>query len=79
MLEVESWKMRKEILGDLWDEDAERKRDAYGWERGKKRPKESGGDMTPLVRTLHVDPAQVRPRRVQVKRKDGFGCFFDGQ
>ena len=32
VLEVESWKVRKEILGDLWNEDAEAQRDAYGVE-----------------------------------------------
>ena len=32
VLEVESWKIRKEILGASWDEEAEAHRDAYGHE-----------------------------------------------
>lgn len=31
VLEVESWKMRKEILGDRWDDEAEAHRDPYGF------------------------------------------------
>ena len=33
VLEVESWKIRKEILGASWDEGAEATRDAYGYEK----------------------------------------------
>ena len=33
VLEVESWKVRKEILGTLWDEEAEATHDAYGYEK----------------------------------------------
>ena len=33
VLQVESWKVRKEILGDMWDGQAESKRDAYGFEK----------------------------------------------
>ena len=33
VLEVESWKIRKEILGASWDEEAEATRDAYGYEK----------------------------------------------
>ena len=33
VLEVESWKVRKEILGASWDEEAEATRDAYGYEK----------------------------------------------
>ncbi|MCJ1459867.1 hypothetical protein MMC28_010246 [Mycoblastus sanguinarius] len=39
ILEVESWKLRKEIQGDKWDDDTESKRDAYGFEESTKRPK----------------------------------------
>lgn len=40
VLEVESWKARKEILGPLWDEEAEAQRDAYGFEKRKSGAKE---------------------------------------
>ena len=33
VLEVESWKARKEILGASWNEEAEAQRDAYGFEK----------------------------------------------
>lgn len=33
VLEVESWKVRKEILGASWDEEAEATRDAYGYQK----------------------------------------------
>ena len=33
VLEVESWKARKEILGTSWDEEAEATRDAYGYQK----------------------------------------------
>ena len=33
VLEVESWKARKEILGASWDEEAEATRDAYGYQK----------------------------------------------
>ena len=33
VLEVESWKVRKEILGALWNEEEEAQRDAYGVEK----------------------------------------------
>ena len=37
VLEVESWKMRKEILGEMWDEEFESSRDAYGFEKSRKK------------------------------------------
>lgn len=45
VLEVESWKVRKEILGALWDEEAEAQRDAYGFEEGDYCPKEANRRM----------------------------------
>ena len=33
VLEVESWNVRKEILGASWDEEAEATRDAYGYQK----------------------------------------------
>ena len=40
VLEVESWKVRKEILGDSWNEEAEAQRDAYGFEKRNSGAKE---------------------------------------
>ena len=39
VLKVESWKLRKEILGDLWDEKAEKERDAFGRDKPRKAAK----------------------------------------
>ena len=36
VLEVESWKLRKEILGNRWDDEAENQRDAYGYSSGQR-------------------------------------------
>ena len=33
VLEVESWKVRKEILGESWNEETEAQRDAYGFKK----------------------------------------------
>ena len=41
ILEVESWKVRKEILGSAWDEEAEARRDAYGTGRRAKEVKKA--------------------------------------
>lgn len=40
VLEVESWKVRKEILGSLWNEEAEAQRDAYESEKRRGGSKE---------------------------------------
>ena len=40
VLEVESWKVRKEILGASWNEKAEAQRDAYGFEKRQSGAKE---------------------------------------
>ena len=39
VLEVESWKVRKEILGASWDEEAEATRDAYGYQKTSRAKK----------------------------------------
>ncbi|KAF6227343.1 hypothetical protein HO133_008787 [Letharia lupina] len=52
ILEVESWKVRKEILGALWDEEAEAQRDAYGFEKRQSGAKEVQKGM---VLRLRVD------------------------
>lgn len=49
VLEVESWKVRKEILGALWDEEEEAQRDAYGFKKHTKEIKKG------LVLRLRVD------------------------
>lgn len=49
VLEVESWKIRKEILGAFWDEEAEAQRDAYGYEKHEKEVKKA------MVLRLRVD------------------------
>lgn len=49
VLEVESWKVRKEILGPFWNEEAEAQRDAYGYERHQKDVKKA------MVLRLRVD------------------------
>lgn len=50
VLEVESWKVRKEILGSLWNEEAEAQRDAYGYRRGGAKEVKKG-----MVLRLRVD------------------------
>jgi hypothetical protein len=50
VLEVESWKLRKEILGDLWNEEAEARRDAYGFEHHKKHGKPVKNTRTMVIR-----------------------------
>ena len=52
VLEVESWKVRKEILGALWDEAAEAERDAYGFKKRHNSAKEGKKGM---VLRLRVD------------------------
>ena len=52
VLEVESWKVRKEILGASWNEEAEAQRDAYGFEKRQSGPKEV---KNPMVLRLRVD------------------------
>jgi len=53
VLEEKSLEMRKEILGELWDEKAEESRDAFGFEKVKKTPKDSSGNG--LVFRLRID------------------------
>ena len=45
VLEVESWKVRKEILGASWNEEAEAQRDAYGFEKRQVGEIEAKKDM----------------------------------
>ncbi|KAL9134392.1 MAG: hypothetical protein Q9175_004431 [Cornicularia normoerica] len=52
VLEVESWKVRKEILGASWKEEAEAQRDAYGFEKRQSGAKEVKKAM---VSRLQVD------------------------
>ena len=52
VLEVESWKVRKEILGASWNEEAEAQRDVYGSERRHNSAKEG---KKGLVFRLRVD------------------------
>ena len=52
VLEVESWKARKEILGALWNEEEEAQRDAYGGEKRHGAAKEVKKGM---VLRLRVD------------------------
>lgn len=49
VLEVESWKVRKEILGAFWNDEAEAKRDAYGHEKHQKEVKKA------MVLRLRID------------------------
>ena len=62
VLEVESWKLRKEILRDLWNEEQEAGRDAYGFEHHKKNGKPVKNTRTMVMR-LNVNgtliPTQV--------------------
>ena len=37
MLKVESWKLRKDILGDVWDDEKESKHTAYGYKRNEEK------------------------------------------
>ncbi|KAK3167916.1 hypothetical protein OEA41_004362 [Lepraria neglecta] len=50
VLEVESWKLRKEILRDLWNEEQEARRDAYGFEHHKKNGKPVKNTRTMVMR-----------------------------
>ncbi|CAD6585808.1 MAG: hypothetical protein ASARMPREDX12_002949 [Alectoria sarmentosa] len=52
ILEVESWKVRKEILGASWNEKAEAQRDAYGFEKRHSGAKEAKKGM---VLRLRID------------------------
>lgn len=52
VLEVESWKARKEILGASWNEEAEAQRDAYGFEKPNSGVK---GVKKAMVLRLRVD------------------------
>ena len=52
VLEVESWKVRKEILGASWDEEAEAERNAYGF---KKRQNGAKDVKKSMVLRLRVD------------------------
>ena len=56
VLEVESWKMRKEILGDEWDEEIESTRNAFG--REKKKPGRDEAAKKLQVLRLTVDGAR---------------------
>ncbi len=40
VLEWASWNIRKEIIGDLWDQEAENERDPFGREKLNKEPRE---------------------------------------
>lgn len=52
VLEVESWNMRKEILGSKWNAEAENGRDAYGFEKPRKGSK---GAKKGMVLTIGMD------------------------
>ena len=36
VLEVESWKLRKQLIGERWNEGKEARNDAFGFERSRK-------------------------------------------
>ena len=69
VLEVESWKLRKDILGDAWDEEAESKRDAYGYSTSRKT-----GDIihspNPMVLSISPNAATPHERRQSKERSD---------
>ena len=53
VLEAGSWELRKEILGDLWDKEAEARRDAFGYEHHRKhgRPVKNTRTMVLMLGT----------------------------
>ncbi len=59
VLEVESWKLRKDILGDAWDDEKESKRTAYGYERNGEK---AANPMVITVSAPTITSAQHRPR-----------------
>ena len=89
VLEVESWKLRKDILGEAWDEEAESGRDAYGYSKSRK-----SGDMiqnpNPMVLRINTNATtQHGPRKYEersdawkryrgAKRSPVLGSFFLG-
>ena len=86
VLEVESWKLRKDILGDAWDEEAESGRDAYGYSKSRKSGEVVQGP-NPLVLSINTKAlTQQRPRqydersdawkRYRGAKKSPVGSFF---
>ena len=69
VLEVESWKLRKDILGDAWDDEAESKRDAYGYPTSRKSKEVVQGE-NPMVLSISNNAAAQHERRQSKERND---------
>ena len=65
VLEVESWKLRKDILGDAWDDEAESVRDAYGYSKSRKSGEMVQGSNPMVLRISTNAPTQHGPRRYE--------------
>ena len=87
VLEVESWKLRKDILGDAWDDEAESGRDAFGYSTSRKSG-EVIQSPNPMVLNISSNVASQHERRQSKERNDSwkryrgdkrsplFGSFF---
>ncbi|KAK0516325.1 hypothetical protein JMJ35_000928 [Cladonia borealis] len=71
VLEVESWKLRKDILADKWDEEAESGRDAYGYPKSKKSG-EMVQSQSPLVLSINTNVATQHAPREYKERSDAW-------
>ena len=87
VLEVESWKLRKDILGDAWDDEVESGRDAYGYSKSRKSG-EVVHSPNPMVLSISTNAATQHEFRQSKERTDSwkryrgakrsplFGSFF---
>ena len=77
VLEVESWKLRKDILGDAWDDEAESKRDAYGFSTSRKSGEVIRGE-NPMVLSISTNAATQHERRRSKERSDSWNQLRRG-
>ena len=78
VLEVESWKLRKDILGDAWDDEAESGRDAYGYSTSRKSG-EVIQSPNPMVLSISTNAATQHERRQSKERSDSWKRYRGGK
>ena len=85
MLEVESWKLRKDILSDAWDDEKESKHTAYRYKRNEEKKAANSMVLTisaPMITSAQHRHRRAKPPRVQKlyyswqKVLPTFGSFF---
>ena len=74
VLEVESWKLRKDILGAAWDDEAESGRDAYGYSKSRKSG-EIVRSPSPMVLSINTNARTQHGHRQDNERSDTWKLY----